>query len=1542
MLRPVGRPAPRSKVRRPVSGRGRARAVGQRPVLTPTGGAPRTTSAWDAALSQRYGESSAPALRETYDYSVAGPSFRTKPKPKENDGYSVLGFLGNVAGDVKDIAQGILPGAWDIAKTVGQGTYGSTIGLIPGTGGGLARRSFNNNAARLADATWETVKQSGSNWGRVFTGDFRPLYEDGAFMALDLAALASAGGGAAVKGAQAARAAGRSKIKKVARDPRVVKEARRAGGARVDMSLLLDDIGDAKLSADYAAGAKRVQRYNKLADSRKLAARQRPNRVIDERIALPALNQLADQSGISLRELRDAGFEPGNVEVPQRPLARTPLARAIQRPLIAGIGKVVESNRVTKGLSDKRLASRLMNEAERGVREKAAERARDAGVLEFQKAMKDKEVRKDPLAKVAATLHLEGVLGRRKDLSPQQARDEAVRTATFELRRLKDDPEIDARSLEDAEQQVRYLQELPDELLTLDGDSPKVKAVRRVVQTARTYNDNLRKYDLYDLDEIGARDIRGERDTISQRILVGGARAFNYGGDATQKAKTTVRAMVPEVFMGMVREGEVVAKPGKPEARGQQLREILQDETSVVTGQLAYDFLGNTRFADQFRAARTPEQRLRFLEGVASGRARTIDGKAPSRRVRRSAQREIEALRAGARREGAISEQQNVVAYRVRDNDGNATKWVRSPDGEVPAALSRGRRNGDVLERAEVPARAWFNRQDNDGRVDRLPAKLEAGPVTAKDGRTFGVTRRTVWGRGDDPGAGDGPERFELERPRRDGMESVERVRAVVPDSVARQLDESNLSPGSRQAIVEFLEYGKNPKKVSRSKLVVRRLIELGLVDVKQAAREIGTGGFSQKAITEGIEKMLKGKLPLDKDGYVDLATLDKRLRTDRKLRDLWNAPELLSRVEILPGAYIQHRDASSFGGQPLLDARRRATTSAVSPEPRFQRTQGTLAKGLRYSLDPKELLATSTNLLRTVSNREFISQSLYFAASIERKVKNPVTGEMTTVREPLVYTGRQARSMDKSKWVAVPVDAFTRAEVWLRDWKPDGRGIDVDQVIMRLDAVSDSDKVYVFPKEFGDRLKYAWSNPSKFWRGYDNLMQMWRGGLLALAPRWYINNLVGNTVFYGFYTGFDGYSLRIARQIGDTAIPYRAYSDGFASQAYDQPGIPGAEGPDGKTKLGKKYFSVVEGGYRLNSAIEGTIRKAAYIHAIRKLLADEGLLEKGVRGKYGKRRANDVEMMEAIASAPDYLKREAVKEMERWMGDYRNLGKFERSTIRRALPFYSWIKVINTWLFGLPFRSPLRAELMAIAGQIGNELAGDRSYLPWWEQGRIEFSDSVALRTSGLNPFQSVIEPLLPLGTRGAGWDNTAIEMVASLGGQMSPVFQGAMGVATGRQTFGDRDFTAPTGYGGSVSAYGRDPQTYNTITNQLETRSRKGNTFDLVFQMVPGVTQLRDVVAAGRTPYNTSSTLDLVLDRLGVREGEPLYQPPAKNKSGRERFSTKAIGLPLSYLGAPVYKYDKEQEKRSDARRKYEFRKNQFLQQRLIRREQARRENG
>jgi hypothetical protein len=253
-----------------------------------------------------------------------------------------------------------------------------------------------------------------------------------------------------------------------------------------------------------------------------------------------------------------------------------------------------------------------------------------------------------------------------------------------------------------------------------------------------------------------------------------------------------------------------------------------------------------------------------------------------------------------------------------------------------------------------------------------------------------------------------------------------------------------------------------------------------------------------------------------------------------------------------------------------------------------------------------------------------------------------------------------------------------------------------------------------------------------------------------------------------------------------------------------------------------------------------------------------------------------------------------------------------------------------------MPFRSPLRAELLVMASTIGNELSGDRSYLPWWEQGRIDLTKNVSLRTSGMNPLYSVVEPLLALGQKGAGWQDVAPEILASFGGQTSPLIQGVIGAATGRKMFGDRDYTAPPGYGGSVTPYGKDPQTINKITGQIESRSNKGNLFEGVMQMVPGVQQVRDLVSWGRTPYDSATTFELVLGAAGVRGSDELYQPPAKSKSGREK-------VPLvGFLGFPYYNVDRAKEKADFDKRQRQFRKDKRYQNRLIKREAIRRERG
>ncbi len=1465
-------------------------------MLSPTRGGPRSTSEWDTVLnSLGIPAASATGGRDDLDWSMAAMLPKAK-KPKEDEGRSVLGFLGNVAGDVKDVATGFFPSIWQINKTLGQGVYGGTIGLIPGTGGGLARRSFANNASEIGGAALATLKQSGSNWKRVATGDFEPLYEDGALMGLDVAAVASLGAGAAVRGARLTRAAGNKKIAKVARDTRVVKGARRAGGARVNLRDVLDDIADPKLERQLARGegVANNRAVNWLADSTTLARRQRPDKVLQRDVALRSLEDL----GLDALQLEKLGDDMGaQASVPQRKLARTFLARGIQRPLIAGIDAMVGKSDWLTARSNNRSARRLVGQADRNARERSAQMLVDAGVNDYDRAINDKDFRKNAQEQVAAMLHLEGVLGDREGLSAVAARDLAVQEARDSLEAAKREfPGEVPKDYKDAEAQIQILESLPEELLNLKGDSPSVKRVQRVVSSGSNFGRNLREYDLYDLDEVVGKDVRRERESLTQRILVGGAKYMPDFG----------RAMVPEEVDRLVRGGQRYASASDVGKVVGRIRGKVNDQTATP-GEAAYRFVDRTDQREAFRAA-TPAQRLRTLQQVERGEVTDREGKRPTAEERYSASAELRELQKRTRKPRNVpSTTDTVSAYRVRSADGSTSAWVRGQKGSAPAPVRRAKGKGDTIEYAEVPASTWYRNQNNEGRVESLPGRLDRETVRLKDGREVGVLRGE---------AGTGATRRRIPETNPD-----EPLNRPLPPKAAKQLRESDLSPAAQRTVVEELGYDRPKGKATNAQVVAQALVESGHLKIDDLTG-VTRREHLDKAIARGVSSLQRGKLPLDSAGRVDFDRLWTQLRTDDALREAWSAPKLLSRTEIKPSVYVKHRTLGDVSHHTLLNRRGRESTSPVGPEASVTRTEGILAGRLGYSLSPQSLIRTAESITRTVSNREFLGSALDTWAV---KDKN---GRVLT------YAAENARHLGK-EWMAIPVKAFDRAEVWLRDWDPEKKD-NPGNVVYKADELTGKEgEVYLFPAEIGQQFKYAFNNPMGFWKKYDTIMQMWRGGILALAPRWYINNFIGNTIFYGFATGMDLAAIRLARTIHDK-IPYRVHSGGMSSQGRDDSDLSLLSEPQGKSRFTRRYFRIIEGGYRLNNVFEGGVRDAAYVHAMKKLLTNEGLYSKKARSERAKGKANDLELMEAIANAPDYIKREAIREMESWMGDYQNLGKIERDVVRRAMPFYSWLKVINTWMFGLPFRSPLRAELLVMASALGNELAGDRSYLPWWEQGRIDLTKGMSLRTSGMNPFGSVVEPLLALGQKGAGWQDVGTEVLASFGGQTSPIIQGVIGWQTGRKMFGDRDFTAPTGYGGAVNAYGKDPATLNTISGQIETRSNKGSLVEGVLQMVPVTQQIRDLVSGGRTPYDSSSTLELVLGAMGVKQGEELYQPPAKSKSGRQK-------IPLAgYAGLPVYRVDRAKEKADFDKRMRQFRKDKILQKRLIRREAARRESG
>lgn len=189
------------------------------------------------------------------------------------------------------------------------------------------------------------------------------------------------------------------------------------------------------------------------------------------------------------------------------------------------------------------------------------------------------------------------------------------------------------------------------------------------------------------------------------------------------------------------------------------------------------------------------------------------------------------------------------------------------------------------------------------------------------------------------------------------------------------------------------------------------------------------------------------------------------------------------------------------------------------------------------------------------------------------------------------------------------------------------------------------------------------------------------------------------------------------------------------------------------------------------------------------------------------------------------------------------------------------------------------------------------------------------------MNPLASVQETLNVFGQDKAGQLERLVQMLQGQAGGITPPIAAAMAALTGRQTFGNRGFTAPLGYGGKINPYGREPQYYNKVTGQIESQTEGPNLQEEVFQMLPLAQTLRDVLSGADRPFDTTGTEAILRNRLfGQGDRTQLYQPPqASGGSGRKKipFLSPVLGI----AGAPLYQYDKAQEKKKDAATKSKF---------------------
>lgn len=400
---------------------------------------------------------------------------------------------------------------------------------------------------------------------------------------------------------------------------------------------------------------------------------------------------------------------------------------------------------------------------------------------------------------------------------------------------------------------------------------------------------------------------------------------------------------------------------------------------------------------------------------------------------------------------------------------------------------------------------------------------------------------------------------------------------------------------------------------------------------------------------------------------------------------------------------------------------------------------------------------------------------------------------------------------------------------------------------------------------------------PIKYW---DDLLTYWKGGLLALSPRWYINNTFGLALQYGLLAGPD---VRSILRGADPAV--RAAMERRAPEIARD--TLGHEANASATKL----LKVMQFGFDVNSRLEEIWRRAAYANRVNRILADENIST----GWMSNRR-----FARALEQLPDAAVRSIARDVEYFIGDYRKFNKFEKKVIKRIVPFYSWLRVISKLTFGLPFRSPLRAYLVSVLGKAAVAGIDPTQYQrPWYDRSAMVFGN-VRIGMNSANPADTVGGLVAAFGAK-----SPAHAIAQEVGGFTNPVITGWQSLQFGTNPFGNFVQPAP-----GEAVFGHDPTYVNKVTHVVETQPAGMSPGEILLATAaPGqISFIRKIFSNGRTPRDTTDTYQIIADAItrarGGKGDDSLYFPTSKGPTTKTPFwFTPALS---ALTGANVNKQD------------------------------------
>ena len=436
---------------------------------------------------------------------------------------------------------------------------------------------------------------------------------------------------------------------------------------------------------------------------------------------------------------------------------------------------------------------------------------------------------------------------------------------------------------------------------------------------------------------------------------------------------------------------------------------------------------------------------------------------------------------------------------------------------------------------------------------------------------------------------------------------------------------------------------------------------------------------------------------------------------------------------------------------------------------------------------------------------------------------------------------------------------------------------------------------IYKIRKGTGDAIKAFTDSfepsTSGVARALDTAADPFNFVTLNMRPARIVNNVVGNTIFQ-VLQGIHPFSTTGIGAISDM-VQGVAFKAGLLNtergkkmaEVWKLPGVKTGgltestfensrtgtmlrESPIAKALGGKLIAGYAETLQRVNEHVEDAARALSTIFELRK--QSPGLLGRmassaKVTMDLGDRVAELRKMGVEALNDKDYSA--ALKNVNRFLNDYGRTSAFERTTLRRVFPYHKFYKHSLELAIRTPFEQPAKTAVLRSLGRAAKQDFEEtlmswgfdpKDYVPSWMQSSVPVGiddngdgrgpHASMLNLQGPNPFS-----LLSAANEG----DPGREGLAAL----HPLVKTALEVSLGINLFTMQPFQ-----GATTTFGGREVDSRTGLTKQATVRPGPISQFSKQFFPVQ---LMRDLVAKGRQPLDSSSLVDMIGASLSGHEG-------------------------------------------------------------------------